>query len=151
MSGSSYLKHFQHVQETCPDSFDLIGDVLLIEEVKAEEQKTAGGIFLPATGKISQMDGIEANRPTFVRVLLVGNGYYDTKSEDTVPVDVKAGDVILVGKLSVKWLSTFGPIVSSAEAQIGLVRESDIQLQFRGAEGQQKVFTALSDSINAGS
>lgn len=141
----SYLEAFKNLPT---DSFELIGDCLLVEEIRPEEQKTLGGIVLPTSKEIKQIDGVEANRPTWVRVLLVGAGYYDPKDESIVPLDVAPGDIILVGRLSVKWLSTFGPLVSSGENQIGITRESEIQLRFKGQAGQDAVFASLRSSLN---
>lgn len=145
----SYLKAFQKVDTKLPDLFILPGDCLFVEEVKPEEQKTAGGILIPTSGKILNIDGIEATRPMFVRVLKVGAGYYD-KDGYHVSLDSQPGDILLVGKLSVKWLSCFGPIVSAGDNPIGMVRESDHQGHFPGIGSQEKYFDALKEALVEG-
>jgi hypothetical protein len=141
---------FKHLQEKCGDCFELVGDYLLVEEIPREEVKSPSGLIVSAPmDKISRVDGMEANRPIFVRVLLVGNGYYDTveeageKIEKTIPLDVKVDDILLVGRLSVKWLSYFGPLVSSSKNNLGILREGEKQLRFFGDEAYQRVYDTL--------
>lgn len=143
----SHLPAFKKLSEDCADHFELVGDCLIVEEIPHEEQKTKGGVYIPTSKRIGQVDGLEANRPTFVRVLAVGNGYYDPKDERDIPLEVEVGDIILVGRMGIKWFSTFGPIVSSGEAQVGLTRESEIQLRFKGQHGYNACFAALKHAI----
>ena len=64
-------------------------DRILIKPLEAQS-KTASGIFLPESAKEKPMQG---------KIIAAGNG----KSKDDgkrVPLDVKAGDLILFGKYS---------------------------------------------------
>lgn len=144
----SFLPAFLAIQKELEQEFDLIGDYMLIEEMPPEEAKTAGGIHLATSAIDKQIDGLEANRPVFVRVLLVGKGFYDPKSEEIIPVDVAPGAIALVGRMSVKWLSVFGPIISARSQQLGLIRESDIQLHFKNADSQKKVYEMLAAELS---
>lgn len=62
-------------------------DRILVKRIE-EEEKTAGGIYIPDTAK---------EKPQMGQIISVGNG---KKTEDgkVVPVDVKAGDRVLFGK-----------------------------------------------------
>ncbi len=62
-------------------------DRILVKRIE-EEEKTAGGIFIPDTAK---------EKPQMGQIISVGNG---KKTEDgkVIPVDVKAGDKVLFGK-----------------------------------------------------
>jgi chaperonin GroES len=62
-------------------------DRILVKRIE-EEEKTAGGIFIPDTAK---------EKPQMGQIVSVGNG---KKTEDgkVIPVDVKAGDKVLFGK-----------------------------------------------------
>lgn len=122
-----------------------MGDILLVREIPAQEQKTKGGLYIP-TMQLKQVDGLEANRPCWVQVLKVGAGYFD-EGEDHVPLDTKPGDIILVGKLSVKWLSTLGPLTSTPENNLGIVRETEIQGRFRGQDVHDTYFRVLGDKL----
>jgi chaperonin GroES len=62
-------------------------DRILVKRIE-EEEKTAGGIFIPDTAK---------EKPQMGQVISVGNG---KKTEDgkVIPVDLKAGDNVLFGR-----------------------------------------------------
>jgi chaperonin GroES len=62
-------------------------DRILVKRIE-EEEKTAGGIYIPDTAK---------EKPQMGQIVSVGNG---KKTEDgkVVPVDLKAGDRVLFGK-----------------------------------------------------
>lgn len=151
---SKYLEAFKAVAEVAREAYHLIGDNLLVEEIPEEELKTKSGLVL-ATGDRKMIDGVEANRPVFVRVLAVGEGYYQdedksSSSPQVVPLDVNVGDIILVGKLSVAWFSAFGNLVTSKGCRIGRCRESDIAQRFKGEEGYAKYFNTLNQVIEKG-
>lgn len=139
---SKYLDNFKRLAEEGREAYVLVGDCILVEElVEANEVKTKGGIVIQGT--TGMRDGFEQNRPTFVRVLAVGEGYYDEDNK-SVPLEARPGDIILVGALSVNWLSTFGPIVSIVKGErIGITREAEIQLRFKGQNGYDEVFRIL--------
>lgn len=138
-----YLKAFHEATHQGAGTFEIIGDALLVESIPTGDEKTKGGIYLPKTpGKI---DGLELNKPTFVRVVAVGNGYYDEENDKLVDLECAPGDVILVGPMAVKWFSTFGPIVSTSEVGVGLTRESEIQVRFKGIDAFNK-FCAVVES-----
>jgi chaperonin GroES len=54
-----------------------------------EEEKTAGGIYLPDTAK---------QKPQTGEVLSVGPGKYIESKGDRVPLGLKAGDKVIFGK-----------------------------------------------------
>ena len=64
-------------------------DRILVKRIE-EQEKTAGGIYIPDTAK---------EKPVMGMVVSVGNG---KKGEDgkVIPLDVKAGDKVLFGKYS---------------------------------------------------
>jgi chaperonin GroES len=69
--------------------FRPLHDRILVERVESEEV-TKGGIILPDTAKEKPQQG---------KVIAVGNG---KKTEDgkLIPLEIKAGDMILFGKYS---------------------------------------------------
>lgn len=144
---TNYLNAFKRLQEEGKECFQIIGDYILVEELENpdDEVKTTSGLYVAGSNK--NTDGFEQNKPTLVRVLAVGEGYYDSEGT-TVPIDAKSGDIILVGTLSVKWLSTFGPIVSIGKgSRIGITRESEIQLRFKGQHGFDEVSRILGNAL----
>jgi chaperonin GroES len=86
-----------------------------------EETKTAGGIIIPDTAKEKPMQG---------EVVAVGPG---ARGEDgkLVPLDVKAGDIILFGKWS-------GTEVKLDGEELLIMKESDIMGIIEGAKASKK-------------
>jgi chaperonin GroES len=83
-------------------------DRILVKRIE-EQEKTAGGIYIPDTAK---------EKPVMGMVVSVGNG---KKGEDgkVIPLDVKAGDKVLFGKYS-------GSEVKVEADDFLIMREDDI-------------------------
>jgi len=88
--------------------FRPLHDRVLIE-ISDGEEKTSGGIIIPDTAKEKPQEG---------KVVAVGPG---ARTEDgkIVPMDVKAGDVVLFGKWS-------GTEVKIDGKEYSIMKESDI-------------------------
>ena len=88
--------------------FRPLHDRVVVRRVE-EETKTAGGIIIPDTAKEKPMQG---------EVIAVGPG---ARTEDgkLIPLDVKAGDIILFGKWS-------GTEVKLDGEELLIMKESDI-------------------------
>ena len=65
-----------------------LADRILVHRVEAQT-KTKSGIFLPETAK---------EKPQQAKVLAVGDGKLNVKTGTRTPVQVKAGDLILLSK-----------------------------------------------------
>lgn len=150
---SKYLEAFQTVAQEAKDSFELVGDCLLVEEIADDEFsksiKTDSGevkkiIF--AEGAQKQINGLRADRPVFVKILLVGQGSPDDEG-NIVPWDVNPGDICLVGATSIKKFSVFGKLVSYGEASLGLIRAQDIQARWFGQEAFDRFFGTLNQTV----
>ncbi|MFG1352739.1 co-chaperone GroES [Xanthobacter autotrophicus] len=89
-------------------SFRPLHDRVVIKRIEAE-QKTAGGIIIPDTAKEKPQEG---------EVIAVGPGARDEAGK-LVPLDVKAGDVVLFGKWS-------GTEVKIDGQDLLIMKESDI-------------------------
>ena len=83
-------------------------DRVLLRRIE-EQEKTAGGIIIPDTAK---------EKPMEADVLAVGPGNRNDKG-DLAPLDVKAGDRVLIGK----WAGTE---VTIDGEELLIVGESDI-------------------------
>jgi chaperonin GroES len=64
-------------------------DRVLVKRVEEQEQRI-GGIIIPDTAK---------EKPLQAKVIAVGSGRVNDKG-DRLPLDVKAGDYVLIGKYS---------------------------------------------------
>lgn len=85
-----------------------LGSRVVVEPVEAEEV-TAGGIVLPETAK---------EKPQKGKVLSIGPGERDEKGA-RVPMDVKAGDVVLYAKYA-------GTEIKLDGKKLLILKESDL-------------------------
>ena len=85
-----------------------LNDRVLVKRL-AEEEKTAGGIYIPDSAK---------EKPTRGRVIAVGSGRANDKGERK-PLDVKAEDEILFGKYA-------GTEIKIEGEELIIMREDDI-------------------------
>ena len=88
--------------------FRPLHDRVVVKRIEGEE-KTKGGIIIPDTAKEKPQEG---------KVVAVGPGGRD-ESGKLVPLDVKAGDVVLFGKWS-------GTEVKIDGEDLLIMKESDI-------------------------
>jgi chaperonin GroES len=77
------------VFEEVPMAVHPLRDRILVERVEEQEPRV-GGIIIPDTAKEKPQQG---------RVVAVGRGRVNDKG-DVFPLDVKVGDVVLIGKYS---------------------------------------------------
>ena len=89
--------------------FKPLGNRIVIEPLDTQEEKSAGGIYIPDTAKEKPQEG---------KVIAVGKG---ARGEDgkIQPLDVKKGDRILFGKWS-------GTEVKVDSDELLIMKESDI-------------------------
>jgi len=101
-------------------AFRPLHDRVLVRRLDSEE-KTVGGIIIPDTAKEKPMEG---------EVIAVGSG---ARGEDgtLVPLDVKAGDLILFGKWS-------GTEVKIDGEELIIMKESDILGVIEATAGAKK-------------
>ena len=85
-----------------------LGDRVLVEVLEAEEM-TKGGIVIPGSAQ---------EKPQQAKVEAVGNGRISDEGK-VLPLEVKAGDVILFGKYS-------GTEINISDEDLLIMRESDI-------------------------
>jgi len=76
---------------------------------KTEEEKTAGGLFIPESAK---------ERPTQATVVAVGNGRVQ-EDGTVVPLAVKPGDTVLFGKYA-------GTEIKLDGEELLIIREEDV-------------------------
>ncbi|MBY0354451.1 MAG: co-chaperone GroES [Rickettsiales bacterium] len=95
-------------------------DRVLVRRIE-QEDKTAGGIIIPDSAKEKPQQG---------EVLAVGPGGRDDAGK-TIPMNVKAGDVILFGKWS-------GTEVKLEGEELLVMKESDIIGILTGAKAGKK-------------
>src|SRR5512136_3455913 len=100
--------------------FRPLHDRIVVKRIEAEE-KTAGGIIIPDTVKEKPMQG---------EVIAVGPGGRDETGK-LIPLDVKAGDIVLFGKWS-------GTEVKIDGTEYLIMKESDIMGVLEGKSASKK-------------
>jgi co-chaperonin GroES (HSP10) len=142
---SKYLSYFIENGARLREQSQLVGDLLFVEKIKFPEKKVGGIIIADNTHK--QLGTILGDQPTFFRVLLVGNGYYDDDTKEDVPLDINQGDIILTGAVSAKVFSSF-PMLETTETDVlGVTRHGDIQWRFKGEEAFLEFLTTFNSSV----
>ncbi len=136
---SSWLKPFQELTKEGKELYTLIGSALLVEKMPEDEIKSKGGIVVATPDNYRETMG--DSRPIWVRVLAVGEGYYDDGNH--IPIEAKAGDICLVGPVSCQWFSAFGGLPGYSPGEIGISREEEIRLRFSGDDGKAKAIELL--------
>lgn len=148
MDKSKYLDRFQSLASEGRALFQLIGDHILVERIAIKEKKTQSGIILGFDDNGKQKNSLAADLPIFVRVIMVGEGYYDEETKASVPLNVRPGDIGLVGALSTKWFSDLD-IGDYKPHEIGLTREEEIKFKFSGQAGYEEAFRLLNQNASA--
>jgi co-chaperonin GroES (HSP10) len=144
---SKYLHGFQTVAREHSNLYQIQGDLLLVEVLKDEEFKTKSGLFI-SSGGAKQVNSLMQDKPTFVRVLDTGPGFYAEDGSD-IPLDSKPGDILLVPSTSIKYFSVFGRLVNYGEISLGLVNDSQAQIRWPGEEAFNEYFERLNSNVSA--
>ncbi len=84
-------------------------DRILVRRIEGKEQKK-GGIIIPDTAK---------EKPQEAKVIAVGAGRLDEKTGKKLPLEVKAGDRVLIGKYS-------GTEIKIDDAEHLILREDEV-------------------------
>jgi len=136
---SRYLDRFKKWNDM--SGLELAGDQLIVEAIETEV-KTASGIIV-ATPKDHVQKNFTVAKPIWVRILYTGKGYYDPESGKDIPLDTKAGDICMVSPSSVVWLSAFGGMMDLVPETLGMSKETEIKLRFRGDDVFQEAYRIL--------
>jgi len=137
MLESKYFKKFQEVKD-----LDLYADRILVEKVPPFEAKTKSGIIKSVETKDHKND-FSQEAAQFVIAIKVGTGYYNADKNETIPLDIKPGDVLMLPKFGTRWFSQFGPYSGYNSFDIGLTTESEIHFNFGPIENFDAIFKAL--------
>jgi co-chaperonin GroES (HSP10) len=125
----------------------LTGDTLLVEVMDLKEYQKSSIII--SSGATKQTNGMEANMPVFVRVLLVGEGFYNDDNETEAP-DCCPGDILLVGQNSVVSISQYGQLCNYGRINLGICNLSQKIQHFRGQMGFDRFFTPILKAVENG-
>lgn len=137
---NKYMEAFGKLDDMRGGLFTLTGDLVIVK-LFDEQVRTKSGIYMAEQS--NQIDGVNADKPTLAKVLLVGEGYHD-EDDKPIPLDVSIGDVIMVGKHSVSLVSKFGGVLFD---KVGIIRADQIQMRFKGQDAFDKAVAVLSEAL----
>lgn len=137
---TNYLDRFKRLSDF--PGFEIMGDTIVVEQLAEDEIKTSSGLVI-ATPDNHKTKNMSEKKSLFVRVLAVGKGYYDEDNDVDVPLDTRPGDICMVGQTSVLYFSVFGDLQDYEPEKIGITKENQIQMRFRGEGVYDAVFEAL--------
>ena len=150
-----YVEAFKQAATAARSSYKLTGDLLLVEKIEQDVVKgmtNAEGrsISIEIVSDKNQIrNDVEAKKPVFVRVLAVGEGYDDEPEAENSGMYVQPGDIILVGRVSVSYFSTFGDLKDYEQETIGITRQSEVQIHFPdGDRGYGEFFKVLNTALS---
>ena len=132
-----YAEKFETLFKELEGSAIITGDTLLIEVLAEPELKTESGIIL-AVDPDQRIGGVESNRAKIGYVLGVGEGYYDSETGETIPLDVPVGAVVIIPTFSMRELSTFPGMASMTSGKLGIISEKEVNFYYRDLETYEK-------------
>lgn len=145
---SRYLDFFIENRTTFKEAFELVGDAVLVERIKFPEARTASGIILAENVK-NQVGTMLADRPSFYRVLLPGEGFYDDETGEDRPLNCQSGDVVLIASAGVRIFSSFPLLTGYETDSIGVTRDSEIIWRFKGEANFVRILGELDKTAKA--
>jgi co-chaperonin GroES (HSP10) len=127
--------------------YELRGDCMIVEELPTEEVTTKGGLIVASARNSYEQH--KADKPMFVRVLQIGNGWTDEDGRGH-EVDFKPGQILLVGPLAtVRFFADILGVVSNvADMRIGVmqgVKENAFMI-FDNEEVYKKAYTVAAEA-----
>ncbi len=140
---SLYLKKFENLKKDAPNSFILRGSTLIVEVLPEEEKVTKGGLII-ATDIQQAKGGINEHKLLQGICVASGEGYIDSEGKST-PCDIQPGDIVILPKYGVTYVSTFPGLNEITKLRLGMIRENDVLGYFRGEEGFNKAKEILND------
>lgn len=138
---SKYLERFKALNSK-NKPYTLKNNLLMVERLQDPEVKTKSGIIVNPVGSgKTTIHNVLSEKPHFCIVLDVGEGYTDAEGQ-LIPnsMSVKVGDIVLLPSISIKYFSLFGTMKNYSADEIGLVKETEIEMHFKGEEGLSAYF-----------
>jgi co-chaperonin GroES (HSP10) len=142
---TKFFNAFQKLRETGKDLYKLRGNQLLIELVEEDVKASKTSSIIIAEDVRQVHGGAKENAGLVGIVLDRGEGYYDEDTGETVELDVKVGDVVLVPKYAISQYSTFPGIIGPVYNKIALCVESEIKMYYKGQDAYEKAKGILNE------
>lgn len=135
-----YKEAFERIREIKDKTYVLRGDQVIVEVIEREVRSKGGLVIAQVT---NQAHGhAKENEGLIGYVLDVGAGFYDEETGETVALDTKVGDIVLLPKYALSHYSTFPGIVEPTNNKVAMCKDSEIRLTFSGADALKAVTDA---------
>ena len=145
MLKSKHLLEFEKLKQK-EINFTLYTDRILVEKLPPFEAISKSGL-ITHTETSNRRDHFDEKKAHFVVTLLVGQGYFDSDTQDTIPLEVKPGDVLMVPAHSTHWLTQFGLLANYERGDIGLTTEPEVHFNFGPIKNFEKFFDVLNEKV----
>lgn len=138
---SKYVAAFKSLEKQKNDiGFKLNGGRILVELLPKKEITTASGLVLSSPDTFKGTS--DSNRALLGMVLLTGDGYIDSDN-NSIPIDLKIGSVVVLNEFGVKAYSQFPGVKDYTRNTIVMTSESEVQMTFDSIEEFEKYEKAL--------
>lgn len=134
-----YTQQIRQAAEAVGEGFEIIGDNLLVQVLDHADPVTKSGLVM-ATPDNHKRKSFTERSYMWCEVILTGAGYYDETTKETVEVDNKVGNVVLVNPQSIAAFTNFGSIMDGRIAQ---VRDTDVAMRFTNLAAAEKFFSVM--------
>lgn len=135
---SRYFNQFNRLNTEGKKLFTMRGNTILVEVLEEHlERVSEGGIIFAADAE--QITGTTKEKTGEVGlVLLVGEGYYDEKSSDTIPLDLKPGNVVLLPRYSLSYYSFFPGLATFTKDKLAMCSEDEIRFVYQDLQAYEE-------------
>lgn len=142
MHVSKYLPKFKKLAEAGKHLYSLRENRIVIE-VLAKEELKVGSLFVAAPDEYKT--ATSENRDTTALVLMVGEGYYDDKTLESIPMDIQPGNIVLLSNYAMKYYSSFPGIVDFTKNTLALTRDTEIHMIWKTQEDYEAYKALLNE------
>lgn len=137
MSQESFEKEFSTLRELGSSTFVLRGSTMIVEILEEEELKTKGGIIIAAPEGHIKGNSVAQNKLQVARVLMLGEGYWDEKEEEFVPLDVSVGAIVILPQFATQFISMFPGIQRPTGNKLAMVKYDQILGLYKSPEAYE--------------
>lgn len=142
---SKYFDQFSRLNKDGKDLFKLRGASLLVEILPAEEVKSESGLITLISDSDQRLGSIDEHRGLVGLVLLSGEGHYDEKTRETIPLDCVPGNLVLLPKYSISPYSVFPGLNGHTKMMIAIVQEDEVRFVYKNLDAYNQAKKLLNE------
>jgi co-chaperonin GroES (HSP10) len=116
----------QEIADIQAKGFKLRGSAIIAELLPTPEIKTASGIILQAPADQQRGNSINAHKLEVAKILAVGPGQWDDTTRTYIPLDIEAGQVVILNQYSYSLISQLPGITKPLSNKLVVVPATGI-------------------------